>query len=439
MTFRSLSLCTAAVIFVWASPLAAQQLGPISGGTVAPGAPVISPENGAMVGDGAILHGGVTVEGGYDSNVFYKDTAVVASPLLRITPFLDFTNTSRSGQVPSGLFFDVRAAVAYREYLSSDSNVTRLRAFMPTASATLEHNSNGTLAFGVSDTYSRIEDAPYTNDGEIITRDNNLASAQLRWLPGGGRIQGILRLTNTLDWFETNSYKPANSMGNDAMLDVSWRWLPKTALYLQVRQGYIFYLNNNDANAVALMATLGQKSSSFPLRAVFGIRGLITEKTSIALAAGYQSGFYSAGATPSGVAGSIYAAGELTYLPLATTRITIGAKHSFQNSIIGNFYYDDGAYLALSHQTTDRFVSQLWGSYDHKQYYGLVANGVSLDPRIDNLFQAGAVFDYYMRSWAFAGVSYTLSLNRSDFQPQMMIPGTNYTKHQVFARLGLTY
>ena len=63
--------------------------------------------------------------------------------------------------------------------------------------------------------------------------------AQVRWAPGGGRLQGLLRYTNTIDWFETEYLKAANSMGHEGMLDMSWRWLPKTALYLQVRQGYI--------------------------------------------------------------------------------------------------------------------------------------------------------------------------------------------------------
>ena len=35
-----------------------------------------------------------------------------------------------------------------------------------------------------------------------ITRDDNLALAQLTYAPGGGRIQGVLRYTNVVDRFE---------------------------------------------------------------------------------------------------------------------------------------------------------------------------------------------------------------------------------------------
>src|ERR1051325_8129645 len=70
-----------------------------------------SPEAGVQVGEGVYLHAGVGAEGGYDSNVFYNDAARASAALIRITPFLDLTNTNRSGQAPSGLLFDARASL----------------------------------------------------------------------------------------------------------------------------------------------------------------------------------------------------------------------------------------------------------------------------------------------------------------------------------------
>ncbi|HEY4188104.1 MAG TPA: hypothetical protein VGP07_23715 [Polyangia bacterium] len=418
----------------------AQQMGPVSGGSLAAGAVApILPSNGVQLSDGALLHGGISVEGGYDSNIFYtNDSTRLGSAVLRVTPFVDLTNTARNGEVPSGLFFDLRASLGYREYLSSNSNITRLRAFTPTANVNIEHNSNGTLALGFSDTYVRVQDAPYTETGvndDIIIRNDNIALAQLRWSPGGGRLQSILRLTNTLDWFDTAALKAGNSMTNEAMVDVSWRWLPKTALYLQVRQGYVVYLNNDDASGLVANGADG-KNSSFPLRAVIGIRGLITEKTSISLGLGYQNAFYSSGATTGGFWGSTTAAGELVILPIFATKITFGVHHDFQNSVVGNFFYDDGAYASLAHQTVARLVGQLWAGYDHRRYYGLPG---STDARIDDLIQATASVDFYLKPWAYVGLSYMLAHNSSDYLPNMNLSGTNYTKHQIFARVGFTY
>jgi len=444
MTFRYLSVCAVAGLLLWARAGHAQQLmGPVTGGTISPPVAVPAPANGLQISDGATLHTGVTVEGGYDSNVFYTDSGAISSPILRVTPALDLTNVARNGEVPAGLFFDLRASLMYREYLSSNSDVTRLRAFTPTAAVVLEHNSTGALVLGFSDTFSRLQDAPYAPTGplsDIIIRDNNLAAAQVRWSPGGGRLQGLLRLTNMIDVFETEALKPANSMSNEAMLDLSWRWLPKTALYLQVRQGYVFYLNDRDAGGLIDESTTGarKKSASYPLRAVVGVRGLITEKTSVSLAFGYQNAFYATGKNTGGFLGSTTAAGELVILPLFSTKITFGAHHDFQNSVIGNFFYDDGVYASLAHQAVSRFIAQLWLAYDHKRFYGLPVG--EPNPRIDDLLQATATVDYYLRPWAFAGLSYTLLRNDSnDTLGGPTASGASYTKHQIFARIGLTY
>jgi hypothetical protein len=445
MTFRYLSLATGVTLslLLGGAASAQQQYGPVSGGLVVAGTPTVSPQNGLLLSDGALLHAGVTAEGGYDSNVFYDDTPgnKYDSSLLRITPFAEITNTARNGEVPSGLYFDARAALTYREYFSSDSNITTLRSFTPSLGATLEHNSNGTLALSIMDSFSRVQDAPYTHaqvSNGMIIRDNNLAAAQLRLAPGGGRLQGVLRLVNIVDYFETAGLKPANSMSNELMLDVSWRWLPKTALYFQVRQGYIYYFNDSADLAAAggafALNNMAEKSSSFPLRAMLGLRGLITEKTSVALAVGYQNAFYSNGESTGGFLGSTFAAGELVVMPILQTRITFGAKHEFQNSVIGNFLYDDGAYINASYQTPTRLVGSLWGSYDHKEY-----RGVPMEPRLDNLVQAGAILDYYLKSWALIGVSYALARNTTDYAPAQGLSGANYTKHQIFARAGITY
>jgi len=443
MTNRYLPVCAAAALLLCARAGYGQNSnGPVTGGAPSAATAIVSPGNGLQVSDGATLHAGVTVEGGYDSNVFYTNTAVKGSAILRVNPFLDLNNTARNGEVPAGLFFDMRASLGYREYLNSDPNITRLRAFTPSAGVILEHNSNGALVLGFSDNYSRLQDAPYTEVGpnsEIIIRDNNLAIAQLRWSPGGGRLQGLLRFSNTIDWFETSLLKPADSMTNEAMIDLSWRWLPKTALYLQVRQGYVSYLNNDNASGLVVSenGVSNGKYSSYPLRAVVGIRGLITEKTSVAVALGYQNAFYSNGPSTSGFLGSTTAMAELVVLPLFSTKLTFGAHHDFQNSVIGNFFYDDGAYALLSHQSIGRVVAQLSGSYDHRRFYGLPIGEV--DPRIDDYVQAIAMADYFLRSWAFAGLSYTLTHNSSNDLNPGAASGANYTKHQIFARLGVTY
>jgi hypothetical protein len=407
----------------------------------APARPV-SPDGGMQVGEGVYLHAGVGAEGGYDSNVFYNDQQRASAALIRVTPYLNLTNTTRSGQAPSGLLFDARASLTYREYLANEADIKRLRAFMPTFGGMLEHNTGGRLVLGITDSYARMEDAPYSRGtgpaADVIVRDNNVATAQLRWSPGGGRLQGLIRYTNTWDRFDTAALRGASSLGHEGMLDVSWRWLPKTSLYLQVRQGYIYYYNADTTGGLTGMP--GTKPSSYPLRVSAGIRGLVTEKTAITLAAGYQNAFYSSGPSTAGFLGSTAFGAELVIMPLAGTRITMGAKHEFTNSVIGNFYYADGGYVGISQQTVMRLIGQLYGRYEYRRYYGVAGMAAGGEPRIDHWTQAGATLDYFIKAWAYAGVSYILSMNRSDFMPAMAtLAGVDYTKHQIFARLGITY
>jgi len=134
-------------LLILAGSARAQQMGPVGGVVTAAPVPPLSPQNGLQLSDGALLHIGVAMEGGYDSNVFYADAANrVGSSVVRVTPFLELTNTARSGEIPAGLFFDLRGSLTYREYLSSDHDITQLRSFTPSIGAAIEHNAKGTLA-----------------------------------------------------------------------------------------------------------------------------------------------------------------------------------------------------------------------------------------------------------------------------------------------------
>ena len=72
------------------------------------------------------------------------------------------------------------------------------------------------------------------------------------------------------------------------MLDVSWKWLPKTGLFVNVNRA-----TSTTTTTATGSATL--KNDSYPLIATVGVRGLLTEKTSVLLAVGYMNGFYSDG------------------------------------------------------------------------------------------------------------------------------------------------
>jgi hypothetical protein len=408
-------------------------------------------KTGINLAEGVLLHVGVGAEAGYDSNVFYGSSsipgAVIGSGILRFNTFGELTNASRSGGTPA-LTYDFRAGLTYRRYTSSNPNLSSYQnAFMPTAGLSLATTA-GTVAFQLSDTYLRQEDPPYIGGVSCtiaqmmmggcppaavapnapITRDNNLAAIQAQWSPGGGRISGTLRYTNSLDIFEQSSgFSYANSLTHTLMLDVSWKWLPKTAIFVQANQGYVSYLQDTTP-----------KHPSYPLRVYAGLRGLVTPKLTALVALGYLNGFYSNGATTSGFLGSTYVDLQAIITPSLLNRLTLGYHQDFQNAVIANFYYQYSLYASYVQQIAGRVSADLSVRYSHLDYQGLLFDNSGAE-RTDNTISAGATIDYFFRSWVYAGVGYSLTADFSDYRlPNSNLP-VDYVKHQVFARLGITY
>jgi hypothetical protein len=263
-----------------------------------------------------------------------------------------------------------------------------------------------------------------------ITRYNNQASVEGRWAPGGGRLTSTLRYTNMLDIFQ-NTYEFASSDTNYLMLDVAWKWLPKTAIFVNAQQGYIFYLNEAEAAA-------NNKTSSYPLMATAGLRGLLTEKTSAILQLGYANGFYSGGASTGGFLGSTFAELALTVRPTLLSRIVAGYRHDFTNAVVASFSYNESVYASYVQQIAGRLALDISGRYSHRNYDGQFVDPAQGMPggtnnRTDDFIQAGATLDYFVRNWIYFGVAYSVLSNSSN------IPTVEYLKQQMFVRLGLTY
>lgn len=402
---------------------------------------------GVQVSDGVLLHLGVGAEAGYDSNVFYDNTPI-GSGLIRVLPYAELANATRTGPASRELVFDLRAGLQYRHYLSNDPSVKVYdNAWMPTAGLSLAIGG-GQLGFGLANSFARIEDAPYGLQacgapgaqgcsGPII-RDNNQASVEGRWSPGGGRLTAVLRYTNMVDIFEdTNgangmaaSYSYANTDTNMLMLDVAWKWLPKTAVFVNVQQGYVFYLNEAQAQAVG-------KVSSYPLYATAGLRGLLTDRTAATLTVGYANGFYSSGSpSTSGVAGNLYGDVAVTVRPTQLSRFVLGYRHGFVNAVIATYSNNDAVYASYVHQIAGRLALDLSGRYTHASYQGTFVDPTQMATgRTDNLFQVGASLDYYIRNWTYLGVAYALMSDT--VSPSSL--GLDYVKQQMFVRLGVTY
>ena len=174
-------------------------------------------------------------------------------------------------------------------------------------------------------------------------------------------------------------------MTNTLMLDVAWKWLPKTAIFVNVQQGVVNYLNQSQADSNNL-------SNSYPLYVTAGLRGLLTEKTSAVLTLGYVNGFYSNGATTGGFLGSTYLDLAFTARLTQLSRAVVGFRHDFVNAVISNFAYQETAYASYVQQIAGRLALDLSGRYRH-----LLPGD---DGRPDQMPPAGEIASTTSSSWA---------------------------------------
>ena len=103
----------------------------------------------------------------------------------------------------------------------------------------------------------------------------------------------------------------------------------------------------------------------------------------------------------------------------------------------------------MRHAIENRLIVSAFGHYENRRY----DSAARLDPnmpivnagptRTDNATGAGLAADYYVKYWAYAGIGYNLVVNSSNAAFVDTTSGqtvsANFVKHQVFARVGLTY
>jgi hypothetical protein len=394
----------------------------------------VSPRNGpvgAKLGDSALLHAGIGAEVGYDSNVFYSSTDRKSSPVARVTPAINISNAERDGTLPDGAAYDLSASMGYREYITSDADIRKQRAFTPSGGLLLQFSSKQTLSFAVMDNFTRSVDPPYVVDAKPISHDYNIAGLQLKVAPGGGRLQLTVRANSVLDYYESETYKFSSNIGNEGVLDLSWRWLPKTAFFLQVAQGMVTYLNSGSG-----------RSDSYPLRATAGMRGLLTEKLALNVGAGYVNTFYSSGSNPSGFNNVILFA-EIIHKLSITQTAGLGYRHDVRNSpFVGNFYETHAIYAALRQLVAGRVALAGYARFEYRMYNGQTTAGgatVAID-RTDKAVMAGLTADILLARMFYVGVGYSLTyLTTDQSATTAAMLGIDYTKHMVTGRLGFVY
>jgi hypothetical protein len=347
-----------------------------------------------------VLHPGVSLEGGYDSNIFLSADNPEDSFLLRVTGYLDLATEpperQRQGEKPELQTFQFRGGVgvAYYQYFTD-----RLG---PGASADghvdFSYNPSKVFSLQVRDNFIRTI-RPFTNANTIngqatsYGRNQNTATLDLVGRSKSKVLEGRLGYTNFLEFFDSDVFRYGNSITHRVPGSLSWSFFPSSALLYTVEYA------NQQFDEDRVLSTNALLSDSNRVTNSIGYNGAITERLSLTATIGYAAGFYQVGDDFDGVVARV----EARWRPRPTIALGGGYVRDYIPSFIGNFIAMNRLSIDTRFTLSGAFQLGLkaWVSFD-KSGLALAADGSLLgtEPyRKGTRVYAGLFGEYRFKAW----------------------------------------
>ena len=292
--------------------------------------PVISKDRGLRSGD-FLLRPSVTVTGHYDTNIFNGSplesqlSPIRGATSIRIAPKLSLQNDLTGNTV-----FNFSAAGDGRIYVTSDQAVKSLNNFGGTANLDVTFGQRKPIAFTLFDFFNRSLRANNWETTQTLNRNANDVGARVEFHPGDTPERRPFNLalsgSYALDRFEDYSGFDTNTIHTRLM--GSWRFLPKTAAYVDSTWDFRSF-------NTPLLLNRALVYNSKPFRARLGTSGAITKRISFDLSAGWGMALLSSPAV-SGF-NSYLAGASFGFRVTETTRLTLGYSHDMRDAYVGGY------------------------------------------------------------------------------------------------------
>lgn len=298
------------------------------------GAPAAAEWGEGVQGGPFLLHPGVNLSVGFDSNLYYSSSGesnASQAPEGTIEPQLTFKLKE-----PNLWDLNGGASVGWRQYLSDDLAVRRQSGLSADVKASAILNGRGAASLQVSEEFIRSNETPNYRTSESFNRIYNKVGVMGGLHPGG-------RVLETYGSYDFSIYR--HSLFED--LDRSthhfgwrgrWSFLPRTALTADLDYRLIRYESSFLGSTTVPDVTQRIRNvNSSPLRISGALTGQITPRISVNLVGGYGWGFYESGPninTWLAKAEASYQFGRIDF----ENRLRAGYEHGFRDSAVGNFY-----------------------------------------------------------------------------------------------------
>jgi len=349
-----------------------------------------------------VLHPGLTLEGGYDSNVFLQRENEEDSFILRIGAYLDVATEppqrQRQGEmnkpVPQKIQFRGGIGAFYYKYFTdrigpnaaADAHVDF--AYNPSQRFTLE----------LRDVFLRTV-RPFTNANTPVGqttsygRNQNTAAIDLVGRSKSQVLEGRLGYTNVLEFFDSDVFNYGNSISHRVPASLSWAFFPSSSLNYRV--AYV----NQKFDRYQVMGSPTLLSDNNRVRTSIDYNGALTEKLSLTMLLGYTAGFYRLASDFDGVVARV----EVRWRPRPTISLIAGYEHDIRPSYIGNFTRMNQLFVRTSFTLGGVLRLGIDGlvSFD-KSGLALASDGTLLgnEPYREDIRVSASVFgEYRFKSW----------------------------------------
>lgn len=393
-----------------------------------------------------VLHPGLAVEGGYDSNVFLQNTNQEDSFILRLTGYLDVATEppqrQREGDAtqvePQKIQFRGGIGAQYYQYFNN--------RVQPNAAADahidFRYNPSQVFSLQIRDKFRRTI-RPFTDpnvpEGQTTSygRNQNTAALDLVGRSKSQVLEGRVGYVNGIEFFDSNVFQYGNSITHRVPAALSWSFFPSSALVWTAE-----YANQQfDADRVASSATL--LSDNNRGRTTLGYNGALTERFSLSAIIGYAVGFYRLGDDFDGVIATV----DARWRPRPTILFNAGFDRDFRPSFIGNFTEMNRLYTNTSFILKGALELGIkgWVSFD-KSGLALASDGTLLgtEPfRKDIRVYAGLFGEYRFKAWLalFGQVGYLADF--TDFEylgtEPLLDPTASYQRFDAWLGLRVFY
>lgn len=368
--------------------------------------------NGIPLGD-LRLHPRVDVEGHYVVNPAFasKDAGPAEAAVARQNDFYLAAGpgvTLKLETPKTALSLD--AGVEYRRYFQNPE----LSTFAGEMTFGLEYNREGTVTLRVSDRLVRYADGGNDSVTTRLLHTINTVGVGVDIKPGGGALVANIDYRFAYDYYDRDDNTVRNSEVFDSYhhlpaLRVGWKFLPRTAVFLQGDADLTRFPNGGGA----------ANFNSNILRSYLGLVGDVTSRIRALLKAGYGNTFTGTANNLQTVLGQA----ELSYGFSDTANARLGYVRTVQPTTIYGFMGLDQGYIGYTQQFYGKTNLTLGGEYRLYDFGTpapefLVPSGLDNNPLSADRADQDIVFrfglEHVIREWIAVGVFNVLDFRSSN-------------------------